>query len=256
MKQFVMLMGILLMAQAHGFWSFNKEKQTPVSVPTQISALSTHANDAAKKLRKDKKNPEILAYFDEDGVMVEQGVSKGFYRQLLGRNKAKQAVVQDFYFDNKSPQTNPMIIPNDADLRNFDSAVAQGRVIWYSPQGKMTHFLDYEGGLVQRGGYYDERGVLALETHGDNSKDPNAEIKLRGFYENGKLLFENTQKNDFSESIFYYESGQKMWHGVSTSEAVHAWAKDGKPIDLEDIADEVAKAEKRANQLMMEYLVN
>lgn len=231
-----------------------KPAAEPTNVPTEVQTLARSADAATTKLKKNKSENNIIAYFNADGELVNTPQEGGFYRRLLGRNSSGLAVVQDFYQDNHAKQTNPIIIPNDKDLKNFDSAIGEGRVIWYSPTGTITEFLDYHHGLVQRGGYYNQAGILVLETEGDNSKDVNATVKMRGFYENGQLLFENTQKKDTSESIFYYDNGQKMWHGVSSSETIHAWTKDGKPTNLSDITEAASAAEQRATELMQKYM--
>lgn len=236
-------------------WKKNKVSEVAAStaaIPTQVDTVAKSADSAAEKLKQ--KESSVIAYFDADGNLVETAQKGGFYRKLLGRNKAGLAVVQDFYQDNQAKQTNPMVVPDDKNLKNFDSAIAEGRVIWYSPEGKVTEFLDYHKGLVQRGGYYNEMGVLVLETEGDNSKDVNAKVKVRGFYENGKLLFENTQEKNDSVSVFYYDNGQKMWHAVSNSETIHAWTKEGKPVELSDISEAASAAEKRATELMQKYM--
>lgn len=253
MKKFIFVCTVAMSLSACGGWKRQAPK-VEASVPSQVGVLVPSANFASEKLKKDKNLSGVIAHFDADGKLAETAQTGGYFRQFLGRNGKGQAVVQDFYQDNQAVQTNPMTIPDDQNLKSFDSAVAEGRVIWYSPAGKITEFLDYHNGLVQRGGYYDDAGVLMLETEGDNSKDVNAPVKMRGFYANGKLLFENSQQKDVSDSVFYYENGQKMWHGVSNSETIHAWTKDGKPVDLTEIADEVAKAEKRANELMQQYM--
>lgn len=257
MKQFVLAISVAMVLSACGgerLWRKSAAAPTVSSTPSQAQAVARDANLAADKLKKDKLHTGIIAYFDAEGHLKDKPQTDGYYRQFLGRNKAGHAVVQDFYQKNQAAQTNPMVIPDDKNLNNFDSAIAQGRVIWYSPEGKITEFLDYHNGLVQRGGYYDDAGLLVLETEGDNSQDVNAPVKMRGYYANGKLLFENSQQKDVSDSVFYYENGQKMWHGMSNSETIHAWTKDGKPVDLTEIADEVAKAEKRANALMQQYM--
>lgn len=256
MKSFILAIGMVLTLSACGTnkMPWKKAQSQPMTVPTQVQAVAQSADDATLKLKKNKQENNIITHFDKDGNITEQAQKGGFYRKLLGRNPQGLAVVQDYYQDNQAKQTNPFAIFNDKDLTNFDSAIAQGRVIWYSPSGQITEFLDYHQGLVQRGGYYNQAGQLVLETEGDNSKDVNATVIVRGFYDNGKILFENTQGKNASESVFYYDNGQKMWHGVSSSETIHAWTKDGKPTDLSEINQDVTAAEKHANDLMKKYM--
>ena len=47
-----------------------------------------------------------------------------------------------------------------------------------------------------------------------------------------------------------------MWHGMSSTETIHAWNRDGQPVELSEIADDIAAAEKRASQLTNQYMSN
>ena len=58
------------------------------------------------------------------------------------------------------------------------------------------------------------------------------------------------------KAFFYYDNGQKMWHGMSSTETIHAWNRDGQPVELSEIADDIAAAEKRASQLTNQYMSN
>lgn len=253
MNKTILTLGILVVLSACSL----PNRQAPLNInldtiPTQTDVLSNHADMARYKMKATKEHK--IVYFDKNGVVQNSPQVGGFYRQLLGYNAAGQAIVQDFYQDNQAKQTNPMILADSKNFDNFDSASMQGRVIWYSPAGKITQFLDYENGLVQRGAYYNDAGIRVLETEGDNHLNPDAPVKVRGYYDNGKLFFENSQVADESQSVFYYDNGQKMWHGVSQSDTIHAWKRNGRPTELVDIADEVASAEKRATEMIKQFI--
>lgn len=226
------------------------------NTPMDVQAIAANADVAAHKIKKDKKQQEIIAYFDAAGNLIPEAISGGYYRKFLGRNKQGHAIVQDYYQDSHTKQTNPMVVPDDENLQSFDSAVMEGRIVWYSPDGRVTQFMDYHQGLVSRAAYYNDNGLLVLETEGDNSEDPKASVRVRGVYDNGNTMFENHQVKDTSESVFYYETGQKMWHGVSNSETIHAWTRDGKPVELSEIANDVSDVEQKANELMRRYLAD
>lgn len=252
MKKTVLVICVAMALSACNLKS--KPNITTTSIPTQAKLLATQANAASHKMKSSKEN--TIVYFNPNGEVQTTPQVGGFYRKLLGKNRAGQAIVQDFYQDSNTKQTNPMILLDMKNFDNFDSAVMQGRVIWYNPAGEITQFLDYQNGLVQRGGYYNQAGTLVLETEGDNHLNPNAPVKIRGYYDNGQILFENNQANDKSESVFYYDNGQKMWHGMSSTETIHAWNRDGQPVELSEIADDIAAAEKRASQLTNQYMSN
>lgn len=230
-------------------------QDTLITIPTQSQRLKHLADIASRNIKVDKEN--TIIYFDKNGIVQNSPQIDGFYRKLLGYNREGKAVIQDFYQNSNTKQTNPMTLSNIKNLRNFDSAMMIGRVIWYSPKGEITQFLDYDkNGLVQRGGYYNQSGMRVLETEGDNHINVNAPVKMRGYYENGNILFENSQANDVSESTFYYQNGQKMWHGMSKSETIHAWKSDGTPTELSEIVDDVVAAEQRASKLINQFMNN
>ena len=156
------------------------------AIPTTASELAAQSEAATAKLVA-KAETRTLAYYNADGDEVPEASAGGFYRMLIGRTADGKAVVQDFYQDSKTKQIDPVVIPNEKDLKNFDSLVAgDGRMVWYTPTGEALKFQDiknHQGGT--QGRYENGKLVYKTEEIGDS-------LRVQAFHENGKLAFEGS----------------------------------------------------------------
>lgn len=219
------------------------------NVPAHATALNAAADYAGKQVRQSEQ--KIIAYYNADGELAAQPMRGGYYRVLLGRNTAGQAVVQDFYQDSQSKQINAVVIPDDKDLQNFDVAASEGRTIWYTPEGRVTNFVDIQNGKSLRSGYYDEQGRLVLSIEGDPD---DAKWSMSGFYENGKPIFIMNMHNKQANNLYFYESGSKMAQINPTEGNAAFWKEDGSQTDGSDLESVLRKTLERSDYLMRKYL--
>ncbi|EGY52757.1 hypothetical protein [Neisseria shayeganii] len=219
------------------------------NVPANTAALSAAADYAGKQLRQSEQ--KIIAYYNADGELAQQPMRGGYYRMLLGRNADGKAVVQDFYQDSQTKQINAVVVPDDKDLQNFDVAVTEGRTIWYTPEGRVTNFVDIQNGKSLRSGYYDEQGRLALSIEGDQQSN---KWSMSGFYENGKPVFMMRTQNGKIDMLYFYESGGKMAHVNQAEGNTAFWKEDGSQAESGDAVPALRKTLERSEYLTRKYL--
>ena len=143
-------------------------------------------------------NPEkqIVAYYDAEHRENAKPAKGGYYRMLLGRTAEGKAVVQDFYQDSKTKQIDPVVIPDDKDLKNFDAfSAADGRMVWYTPEGEVKEFQDIKNHKSVTSGRY-ENGKLALKT-----EDIGNTLHIQLYHDNGKLAFDGSGSYDDSQKV-------------------------------------------------------
>lgn len=166
---------------------------SPATIPTAAAEVARQSEAASAKLVA-KAETRTLAYYNADGDEVPEASAGGFYRMLLGRTAEGKAVVQDFYQDSKTKQIDPVVIPDDKDLKNFDaSSAADGRMVWYTPEGEVKAFQDIKNHKRIASGHY-ENGKLALKT-----EDIGNTWRIQLYHDNGKLAFDGTGSYDDSQ---------------------------------------------------------
>ena len=181
----------------------------------------------------------------------------GYYRVLLGRTAEGRAVVQDFYQDSRTKQINPVVIGKDSELKNFSSDVIEGLVVWYTPEGRLTSFAEIHNGKQLRAGMYGENGQLALSIVGEpDVKD--TPFELRGFYENGKPMFELIDNHTDNGLVrtYYYANGNKLMQLVGKEGAAKTefWKEDGSSATAEEVQPQLRESLQRVNYLMSKHL--
>lgn len=224
------------------------------SIPAQAAVLAAQADEAGKGIRRGAEQ-NIIAYYNADSELSDKPMRGGYYRVLLGRDAQGRAVVQDFYQDTQTKQINPVVLPDDNELKNFDVLVTEGRTIWYTPEGRVTNFTDVRNGKSQRSGYYDEQGRLVLSIEGDLR---GGKWLMSGYYENGQPLFAVRNLGEGgSERSYFYESGRLLSRTKSdgmNAETVQFWKEDGSEAEGREVADVLSKVIQRANYLSNKYL--
>ncbi|EGY52730.1 hypothetical protein [Neisseria shayeganii] len=224
------------------------------NIPANTAALNATADHASEQVHVSQSERKIIAYYSSDGELAGQPMRGGYYRVLLGRNADGKAVVQDFYQDNQTKQINAVVIPNDQDLQNFDVIVSEGRTIWYTPEGRITSFVDIQNGTQLRKGYYDEQGRLALSIEGD----PRSNSWSRTiFYENGNPIAIANTLNDKTNYLYFHEDGRKVFQINQIDGSATAWNQDGSIMESEinEIPAVWQKTLEHANELRDKYLL-
>ena len=151
---------------------------------------------AAYKQQLSTSEP-IIAYFDKnasEGEDFDSGYSltpteDGFYRKLLGRDKAGRFLVQDFYQKSNQPQTSPFWIKETLALRSFDIIFTDGPITTYFENGRVASVSNYQEGLeVGTSKTFYHNGQQAFEYE---IADPETHsYKIKFWYEDGKTAVE------------------------------------------------------------------
>ncbi|GEM_PF-355735 len=225
--------------------------------PARADQLSARTEQAAAAVRQREAKENIIAYYDADGDAAERPMKGGYYRVLLGRTAEGRAVVQDFYQDSRTKQINPVVISKDSELKNFSSDVIEGLVVWYTPEGRLTSFAEIHNGKQLRAGMYGENGQLALSIVGEpDVKD--TPFELRGFYENGKPMFELIDNHTDNGLVrtYYYANGNKLMQSVGKEDAAKTefWKEDGSSAKAEEVQPQIRENLQRVNYLMSKHL--
>jgi len=140
----------------------------------------------------DNEDPET-AEQDDDGytglLYSSTPVEDGYYRVLLGRNTKGMFLVQDFYQQNKQPQSSPFWIKNPQHVYSFATEAVIGTFMLYYPDGKMMGKLNNidennrEGKLFYPSG---ERAMAYVEADFGTSH-------YQYWYRSGKLAIEHIE---------------------------------------------------------------
>lgn len=113
---------------------------SPDMPPTAQAALAQYQHnyvDESPKLvqRVDK----IVAYFDKDGKRVEQPEKRGYYRVHVGTLADGNVLVQDFYSDTQTKQTDKFVL-QAKDLLDFGKHPLNPFHVTYQPNGEVFIF--------------------------------------------------------------------------------------------------------------------
>lgn len=195
-----------------------------------------------------QKVDKIVAYFDEDGDLVEKPVPRGYYRVHLGNTANGRAVVQDFYSDTKTKQTGIFSV-SKADLKNFTTPKVFEKIHFlYQPNGNLAAIhKSHENESVaykynkllwsvkrrkNQFWIFDDKSTLIL--HHINKKNQ----YIGNYYDNGRLfatkIFTINFK-DFSQSksvtTLFHDNGQKMMvHHPDADIKLQIWDDKGKSL--------------------------
>ena len=184
-----------LLAAAFAAQAAPKAAAPSATIPTAAAEVARQSEAATANLVA-KAETRTLAYYDAEGNEAPQASAGGYYRMLLGRTAEGKAVVQDFYQDSKTKQIDPVVIPDDKDLKNFDAfSAGDGRMVWYTPEGEVKEFQDIKNHKSIASGRY-ENGKLALKT-----EDIGNTLRIQLYHDNGKLAFDGTGSYDDSQKV-------------------------------------------------------
>ena len=166
-------------------------------------------------------------YFDADGQYRSTPTAGGYYRKVLGQTAKGGWVVQDFYQDSKTKQTDPAVIFHANGLRNVNNDVIDGPVIWYRPDGSLLQSTRFKlGKLDDWITYYDQqdRARLAVEF-----ADDAANGNQKAYDEQGRLVMQiSVDANRQAKQEFWYGNGKLA--GISTATSLQGWDEQGKPL--------------------------
>ena len=130
-------------------------------------------------------------------------------------------------------------------------------MVWYTPEGRLTSFAEIHNGKQLRAGMYGENGQLTLSIVGEpDVKD--TPFELRGFYENGKPMFELIDNHTDNGLVrtYYYANGNKLMQSVGKEDAAKTefWKEDGSNAKAEEVQPQIRENLQRVNYLMSKHL--
>lgn len=192
-----------------------------------------------------QKVDKIVAYFNEDGDLVEKPVPRGYYRVHLGNAANGRVVVQDFYSDTKTKQTGIFSVPK-ADLKNIQTPKVFEKIHFlYQPNGNLAAIHKSHENAVYKynklllsvkreknqSWAFDDKSTLML--HHINKKN-----QLIAYYYNDGRLFATRiftiNHKDFSQSksvtTFFHDNGQKMMVHNPDTDMVQIWDDKGRSL--------------------------
>lgn len=256
----------LLLAQLTACTQLTTPPQTTPATP-QI-ALAQNPNRDSEYLKQIVQPiNQTVAYFDENGKLVNQPVEYGLYRVHWGNTKNGDAVVQDFYQKTQTKQSDVIVI-KQKDLRDFSVIpVNYAHQYIYQPNGDIREMLTFwqEGVLIKNKAirYQNNRILDIVEVTVDANKKI---VSGKLFNHNGALLADGKHKvqqigtrtfdyethlfdeqqrqfatifrsdNDTDNTqmgvILYYDNGQKLYESPALNEhsIAHFWTDTGKHI--------------------------
>lgn len=173
----------------------------PVPVKRQYSGREAEAaaNGALEQITRKK---DETYHYDKNGKPVEQPAADGYFRKVLGKAAGGKWVVQDFYGSGQK-QTNPVLIPRSADVKDFANPKIDGLANWY---GK-------DGVLLQSGYLHQGQGAVNIYRP-DGSVWAFSDItKMLGtfviYHENGQKAIEYDNHQPGQTLIRYYDKTGK-----------------------------------------------
>ncbi|WP_051940267.1 toxin-antitoxin system YwqK family antitoxin [Stenoxybacter acetivorans] len=189
---------------------------------TQLSAGAIPQPQSIASLIAEKVNQPDL-YFDKTGQYRSTPVKDGFYRKVLGKTKDGGWVIQNFYQDSQTKQTDPIVVFHAEGLRDFSNDVIDGLVIWYRPDGSRNSSAYFMRGKPTGSAMtYDEQGRVRIVD--DLNADGETQI-LRHYNEADKLIKQVAEVNGAKEARYWYSNGKPA--AVYTSDKLEAWDTDG-----------------------------
>lgn len=192
-----------------------------------VELLSVDSKSYQNELTFTAAAEKTRYFFDKDSNVKEEAVQGGYYRDILGTTVDGKTVAQDFYQDSQTPQTAPFILTSGKE-KDFSTDSNDGRVIWYSPEGKVTNIAVFEQGKRQSGSlFFTDKGLAEIDFEAD---------KMVFYSTDGKLL----SYTDLStgQDIFYYYSGKIMtiFQEKNGKSYYRAWNEAGQEVEMIKIA--------------------
>lgn len=133
------------------------------------------------------KEGDIIAYYDKDWQLTNNKVASRFYRKLL-KTENNKYLVQDFYSDSNTKQTNPFWITHPEELTSAKVTQQDIDLLIWSADGHKQEQLTYKDGKL---------------------------IYIVGWYKNGQKSYEGGLDNDQRQGTWsrWYQNGQLGWQG-------------------------------------------
>ncbi len=181
-------------------------------------------------------------YFDEYGQSVDKANDDGYYRNVLGKTKAGRIVAQDFYQKTKTPQTNAFLMVKDGDLKNFNTEVNDGLIVWFNPTGEATQAQRFDNGVAQGDTVFFSKGVVVAKKKDD---------ELTVYNESLPVMY-SEQTEEQKRAIFYRPDGSVVLSITKNKDGrkTQAWDKLGKSVLPSEVAEESQALMKISGQIL------
>lgn len=173
-----------------------------------------------------------IAYFDERGNNITKPSPTGSYRQLL-KIQSNGYLVQSFFVDTKTKQTDPFIIHNREDLTAIDPLSIDGFFVqWYRNGQKAGSGYFIKGKRQGTFTEWTEKGVKWMEMHFENDL-VNGKANL--WYEDGSKYIEGQYlagKEEGEWKIWQQNGPIRFKATFEQGKVISAEDANGKPVNL------------------------
>lgn len=187
----ICLMGLFGLSTAP--YADSKTTVPPIAVTADglkiIAYYSQHINGHSKRLTRPEQN--------------------GYYRVLLGQDQ-KGYLVQDFYQDTGTKQTNPFYIQNKQDIKSSAPQSHIGELYVYDLSGKKNSKVIFDDQyLIQHVSHYLENGQMLSRSDYDNHT---LSFNNKYWYKNGKLALDITYNLNLEivQAQAWHKNGQAI----------------------------------------------
>lgn len=177
----------------------------------------------------------VVAYFDKNGNTVSQAVAGGSYRKILNK-RTNGLLVQNFFNDTHSQQTDPFIIDNNEDLSVFMPSNIDGTYTRWYANGKKAEVGHYQHGLKE--GQFTEwntQGNTLMEMTFVNNL-PHGKATL--WYSKGTKYIEGQYSYGAETGTWYirYPTGEiKLIINFSAGKLISAEDTNGHQLNLDQL---------------------
>ena len=157
---------------------------------------------------------QIIAYFDEEGNLVDQPSQAHYYRKYLSKTTEGYYLIQDFYQGSNKKQCDPEMFQSENDFKLWTLKTSEGKHLsWYENGQKKAEGLSKNGKAEGLWIFWHENGQKEQEGHHTNG-EPQGLWTL--WYKNGQKEKEIRYKNGKEEGryTFWHENGQMGARGI------------------------------------------
>ncbi|EGZ51321.1 hypothetical protein [Neisseria wadsworthii] len=221
-----------------------------------LAALATPPANPQPVFTFTPTQKQVIIYFGKDAEQKPGPSPDGYYRVVKGQTADGRWVVQDFYQNNKAPQTNVFVIKRGGDVNDFDSAMGDSHLVWFQPDGLVNMQGKYEDGVWQGiGAFYTDNKLSAYIR--DFSTD---KIDLVTTYPQGTIksrIVMDFPNQTQTHTLYYTDGGgmAKIVFNVQDQKPVsmQAWDKEGYEIAAGDIKEQIVGLLEEDDKLLQDF---
>lgn len=244
-KYLLSLKLLLLVSVVNVGFAQNTEQQS--SVATNNIVIDQESLTPDQRFRASLKEGMVVGYFNQYWAPVDNLDKDGYYRKIVKIEGDNNFVVQDFFADTNKKQSDPVLIHNLYELKQFGSlrSIEGPYITWYKNEQKQ-----YESSYKDKGvldgvmqAWYDS-GILKLKGQYDDGKKAG---QWTEWHDNGRIKSQINYVNNVLNGPYkkWYENGQQQTLGNYKNGLLN-----GLWIVWDSKGQKVSEGEYSANQRM------